>query len=476
MSLRLGVAGPEQRAAAALLGRLAVELEEVAAAVPLVPAGAGPDPVALAAATQDAIVAVLRALAVQAVVEAARRCALLARLLPIGLLEYEGAEQAIAALFAADPAVAARAAGRRAAGGSPIVVVHELFGMAALLLPDRLGPAQGGAKLLADPGSLLLLRAGISSADDYLALFGGAAAGPPPRSQAAVVGDDPYRVAESARIMLALLGGAAVPVALRGSETPVAIQQAHRRPIAAPASIGELLARIPPSAPGAPQLRIERYPEPGGASRWLVYLAGTVEVRTGRSTEPWDMISNLAALAHTDAGSLRAARAAMREAGVRPGDAVGYIGYSQGGLLAMRLAQEGAAGTLPARTAGVITVGAPAGQLALDHGVPVLALEHADDLVPALGGLPGDHGPRRATLSARAIPAGVEAPMLSAHHLDRYQATLAAWSARGSPGAPAGLAEAFGLAPASSGAAEAWRGRGEGVATFWRADRIVRGG
>ena len=56
-------------------------------------------------------------------------------------------------------------------------------------------------------------------------------------------------------------------------------------------------------------------------------------------------------------------------------------GYSQGGLLAAQLAASG-----DYRVQGLITFGAPAGQVEVPASVPWVAIEHSDDLIPALGG------------------------------------------------------------------------------------------
>ena len=70
-------------------------------------------------------------------------------------------------------------------------------------------------------------------------------------------------------------------------------------------------------------MRIERY---GDAEhpRWVVYIGGTVDWSPTASTEPWDMTSNVAAVADQEAGSYRAVLQALQAAGVharRPGAA-----------------------------------------------------------------------------------------------------------------------------------------------------------
>ena len=80
------------------------------------------------------------------------------------------------------------------------------------------------------------------------------------------------------------------------------------------------------------------------------------------------------------AGSLRATELAMHDAGIR-GDEVQFVGFSQGGLVATRLAASGT-GTPPASR----RYGAPAGRVALPAGIAGMAIRNTDDFIPALGG------------------------------------------------------------------------------------------
>ena len=101
----------------------------------------------------------------------------------------------------------------------------------------------------------------------------------------------------------------------------------------------------------------------------------------GTTVEPFDMESNLALVAGVSAASMVAVEAAMRKAGVKPGDRVSFVGHSQGGLLAARLAESGRYAT-----SSLLTVGAPLGTVAPSGNYPALAISHRDDLVPELGG------------------------------------------------------------------------------------------
>ena len=63
--------------------------------------------------------------------------------------------------------------------------------------------------------------------------------------------------------------------------------------------------------------------------------------RRSPTDEPWDLTSNVTGVAGLDAGSLRATELAMHDAGIRPDDEVQFVGFSQGGLVAARLAASG---------------------------------------------------------------------------------------------------------------------------------------
>ena len=105
------------------------------------------------------------------------------------------------------------------------------------------------------------------------------------------------------------------------------------------------------------------------------------------------------------------------------------VGHSQGALNAVRVAEDGGY-----RVGGVVQLGGPTGQITLPEDVPVLAVEHDEDLVPALGGTAasGASGLRR-LLVRRSLPdGGFGVPTSSAtavfpaHDLGAYRRTLAA--------------------------------------------------
>lgn len=180
-----------------------------------------------------------------------------------------------------------------------------------------------------------------------------------------------------------------------------------------PAStFAERIARIPDD-PRFP-IRIERYTQPDGSHHVDVYIAGTRDLGFGSSSEPFDMESNVALIAGVTAASLVAVEKAMKVAGVRSGDRVTFVGHSQGGLVAARLAESGRYST-----AGLLTVGAPVGSAPVRGNYPAVAFSHSDDVVPGLGGKAG-----ASQVIGVSRPSGKGPGDLGgAHSLDAYQSS-----------------------------------------------------
>jgi hypothetical protein len=202
-------------------------------------------------------------------------------------------------------------------------------------------------------------------------------------------------------------------------ETPVTVDRTAIRTVgAAPAGVGERLARIPEGD----QVRIERYEAPGRPPRYIVYIGPTETFSPIAELEPWDLTSNVTGVAGRSAGSFRATEMAMRDAGIGPDDEVQFVGFSQGGLVATLLAAA------PEWNAvGLETHGAPAGNIRLPPGLAGIAIRNSDDFVPALAGPQLDTSllqiEREAFPAGRPIPTDMAAP---AHQRVSYVETAAA--------------------------------------------------
>lgn len=200
-------------------------------------------------------------------------------------------------------------------------------------------------------------------------------------------------------------------------------------PVTAPTGVADLVDRIPTSDDGA-QIRVERYGE-ADDPRWVVYISGTADFTTTAGAETNDMTSNLHGIADdspldalrmagADSGAVeRAVRLALAEAGARPGDPLLPIGHSGGGIVAATLAADPELNVVAA-----VSVGGPVASAEVRGGVPVLTVEHEEDLVPATGGS-GHPSPDRLTVSRSVLEPGVEHDAFAAHALVRYQETAA---------------------------------------------------
>jgi hypothetical protein len=350
---------------------------------------------------------------------------------------------------------------RRLSRGAPAWMADRLgrlLPLAAILVPHLLGIGAAGVRaagedrqLLTDPRTVGLIRSAVMGSDDFAA----AVAGLPP-GLAALLGEDGLRLVGVSGVAALLTVSAAQAGALR--EGAVRVREfGRRRGSAPPSGFGERAARLPT---GRSQIRIERYTFAGRPDRFEVFLGGTRTPTVVGGDEPWDMTSNLHAVADRSPGSLRAAAAAMRQAGVTAESEVVFTGYSQGGLLAGMLAASG-----DYNTQGLVTFGAPAGIIEIPDAFPAVMLEHTDDLVPALGGDRTDLTPivvRRQAFAGREVPEDIAVP---AHELAEYRSTAELLDTARSPGITA--------------AAERLRTFGSGAeridVMFYRAERVPGG-
>jgi len=268
---------------------------------------------------------------------------------------------------------------------------------------------KGNKRVLRDPRFVEFVRLAVSSTDD----FGeGVIRLPEPIGQ--LLGDEGLGilgVGSSAAVLVGVAGSAGV---LR--ETPVTVAAASvKKGPPPPQNFEERAKRIPT---GEDQIRIDRYSEPGRPDRFEVYLGGTIDGSVVAGSEPWDMTSNLNAVAGGAAGSLAATEQAMALAGIDSSTPVTFSGYSQGGLLAATLAASG-----DYDTKGLFTLGGPAGQVEVPHDIPYVAIEHADDLVPATGGTWKSSDPLLVTRTVYAGQADAGDAFFPAHELSNYRET-----------------------------------------------------
>lgn len=250
-------------------------------------------------------------------------------------------------------------------------------------------------------------------------------------------------------------------LALRPAGSELALVPTSERRVRSPGSIRALADRLPDGGEPGGQVRIERYDGADG-TRWIVLIAGTVTFARDSGDEPFDLASDVLGVAHRRSDSEQAVLQAMRRSGVGPDEPVLLVGHSQGALNAVRVAQDGGY-----RVGGVVQFGGPTGQVVLPADVPVLAVEHDEDLVPVLGGTAaaGQQGLRRLVVRAslpdggfgrRTSPATAAFP---AHDLDAYRRTTAQAEASGDARVTAFTRRIEGFLDAGTGTSTRWRAR-----------------
>lgn len=220
-----------------------------------------------------------------------------------------------------------------------------------------------------------------------------------------------------------------------------------------PLTLAELAQRVPEARAGQPQVRIERFGQRDDPT-WVVYSAGTLDMSLHAPGEPWDLSSNLSAMASGTSESILATQHAMTQAGIEPGSNVIHVGFSQGGLVAAHLALSS-----ESPHTSLVTFGAPVAHLDFAALDTVVLVEHREDVVPALGGEHPAMSDGRIVVTARSEEASDRGAFFAAHDLGKYEATIRQAETR----------ERSGLASAQGDILR--RLSGPGSMTTWRADR-----
>ena len=304
--------------------------------------------------------------------------------------------------------------------GGAVAAVPVVAGIAVAALitghtpEDILASEQFSAalnELITDPVFVQTMRFAVMNVDEFAA----GASGLPPGLVSALSAAGLIGVSSSAGLIKGLGGVAGLfketPVTLVSKTPPTRVEPAQ--------SFEERVERIPQPTPDEPwQVRIETISTPGEEDRYDVYVSGTVKFDILNSAEPWDGSSNLSLAASHDAASAAAVAAAMKEAGITSTSAVSFTGHSQGAAIAARLVESGEYNTV-----GLVTVGGNIGQTKLPPDIPVVIVEHTDDVVVAAGGLQGNNSAivvEREAYAGRTLPEGVPVP---AHQASEYRET-----------------------------------------------------
>jgi hypothetical protein len=165
-------------------------------------------------------------------------------------------------------------------------------------------------------------------------------------------------------------------------------------------------------------IRLESYQSPKGRVV-VMYLPGTAEWNPLANKKAFDIRSDIELLAEgQNSNSIRAASAALSAFGATEKDRLVLVGYSQGGLVAAELAQN------LSNVSAVLTIGSPIAAEAIPASTPVVALEHSNDVVPALSGKTNPLSENWATAS-RHVQLTQGESVLKAHTMREYVHTAA---------------------------------------------------
>ena len=184
--------------------------------------------------------------------------------------------------------------------------------------------------------------------------------------------------------------------------------------VATPQTPGAVIGLMAPQR-ATGEIQVLRH-QTDGANSWSVLIRGTKTFGIG-GDNPHDFVTNLQELSGTESVQRAAVRQALEMAGAQPGDAVELAGHSQGGMVAVGVAQDPEMAN-KYRVVGVVTVGSPIGDLA-PANVPLLAYENLRDIVPSLDGAanPSVDGHLTVYFSDRAGPGGPNLP----HEVTTYR-------------------------------------------------------
>jgi pimeloyl-ACP methyl ester carboxylesterase len=196
---------------------------------------------------------------------------------------------------------------------------------------------------------------------------------------------------------------------------PRLVEQSPRENLQNPNTIAALTGRLN-NEDG--RVRIERY-QGMNEKTAVVYLPGTAEWNPAGSHKAFDIRSDLElASGNSSADSVEAVRQAISAAGLAPNEKVILVGYSQGGMIAANLAESG----LP--VSGIVTIGSPIAESEIPKDIPVISIEHTNDVVPAISGKTNPISENWVT-ATRHFDLHAGQSVIAAHAMSGYQETAA---------------------------------------------------
>ena len=205
---------------------------------------------------------------------------------------------------------------------------------------------------------------------------------------------------------------------------------------AAPSTLAGSLARIPSGESAdyseRARVRIEKYRMSDGSEKFVAYLSGSREM-PWQTADPFSWANNVGLyLGEPHSDGYDFVLEALQRAGAEAGSVVDVNGFSQGSMLAQRLATDS-----DFDVQRVTTVGAPL-RIPMGDEVTSLTLAHDDDPVAALsdGGSPMRLGNVDSLLITRTFDdqsEGLEKWSVNAHRVSAYAETARIFEESGDP-------------------------------------------
>lgn len=154
---------------------------------------------------------------------------------------------------------------------------------------------------------------------------------------------------------------------------------------------------------------------------WMLPINGSEFFEHGAAN---DLASNLMLVLSPEqqAAYERMVLAAMAQAGIGPDDPVMLVGFSQGGILAGKLASQDNGFNIQA----IVTAGAPIDAYDIPEHISVLSMQHTNDIVARLDGAPPIHGDHWYTVDVDAPVDPVDKSQRPDHDGRAYELTAAA--------------------------------------------------
>jgi len=229
------------------------------------------------------------------------------------------------------------------------------------------------------------------------------------------------------------------------SDRFVAMHEQRVGRASAPAGLASSLSRIPNSESGAfgdtARVRVDTYAFPSGEERFVVYISGS-RGAPWNDTDPFSWGNNVGLyFGAAESPGYDFVLEALERSGAEAGSVVDVNGFSQGSMVAQRIATDS-----DFEVQHVTTIGAPV-RMPIGEQATSISIAHDDDPVAALsdGGSPASLGDDGSLLIRRTFDeadTGLREWRVGAHRVSAYEETARLFESSGDPRA-AGVREYY---------------------------------